>query len=99
MNNKDSKIYKKSINSLKTDVQNEYYYHANRADTTIISKDELINKINDLFKRPDFVYQIDTNIMYKNGEIKSKKVIGFKNNYLITIDDERTPLSDISDIK
>ena len=42
-----------------------------------------ISKINDIFKRPDFVYQTDITIMYKNGESINERIVGLKENYLI----------------
>ena len=37
--------------------------------------------------------------MYKNGENKQKKVVGFKKNYLMTLEGEKIYIDDIKDIK
>ena len=37
--------------------------------------------------------------MYKNGENKNKKIIGFKDNYLLTSDGLKISIDDIYDIK
>ena len=99
------KIYKNKINSIKSKVQDEFYYHADRAsddkkDVLIdIDSSLVLNKIENIFQRPDYVYQADVNIMYKNGENKQKKVVGFKKNYLMTLEGEKIYIDDIKDIK
>lgn len=105
MNDKIPKIYKNKIDKLRTKVQKDFYYHSdneinNRAITpSKISRSALLDKINAIFKRPDFVYQADVIIMYKTGENKHKKVVGLKENYLITLENEKIMLDDILDIK
>lgn len=99
------KIYKNKINSIKSKVQDEFYYHADRAlddkkDALLdIDPSLVLNKIENIFQRPDYVYQADVNIMYKNGENKQKKVVGFKKNYLMTLEGEKIYIDDIKDIK
>lgn len=105
MSDKIPKIYKNKIDKLRTKVQKDFYYHSdneinNRAITpSKISRSELLDKINAIFKRPDFVYQADVIIMYKTGKNKHKKVVGLKENYLITLENEKIMLDDILDIK
>lgn len=108
MQEKHPKIYSQKINTLKSKVQNEYYYHArkdidNNEDDilreTEISRSDLIRKINNIFSRTNFIYQADITIMYKNGENKNKKIIGFKDNYLLTSDGLKISIDDIYDIK
>lgn len=99
------KIYKNKINSIKSKVQDEFYYHADRSsddkkdDLLDIGPSLVLNKIENIFQRPDYVYQADVNIMYKNGENKQKKVVGFKKNYLMTLEGEKIYIDDIKDIK
>ena len=59
----------------------------------------MTNKIKNIFQRPDYVYQANVNIMYKNGENKQKKIVGFKENYLITLEGEKIYIDEIKDIK
>lgn len=87
----------------------DFYYHATDFNQDNIngydirgeqlSKTDLINKINNIFKRPDYVYQADVNIMYKNGKNIDKKIIGFKDNYIMTSDGDRIFIDEISNIK
>ena len=99
------KIYKNKINSIKSKIQDEFYYHAdngNRESNINLESDSsnsLLNKIKNIFQRPDYVYQANVNIMYKNGENKQKKIVGFKENYLITLEGEKIYIDEIKDIK
>lgn len=101
-------VYKSKIEKLKNKIQNEYYYHDDNNDRNLkmsdlknkkVDKMLLMKKINDIFSSPSYVYQADISILYKNGENISKKVIGVKDNYLVTIDGERIFIDDIYDIK
>lgn len=102
-------IYKNKIGKLKTSVQNDYYYHASDSqkfyknisleEKKEMSKTELIEKINNIFKSSNYVYKADINIMYKNGKNINKKIIGFRNNYLMTLDGEKINIDDIKYIK
>lgn len=108
MDNKFSKIYKNRVDKIRTKVQKDFYYHANNKSTTDerdfsppkeVDKAALLKKINNIFSRPDYVYQTDVIIMYKNGESKQKNIVGIKDNYLITIGNEKIMIDDILDVK
>lgn len=102
------KIFKNKVDKLKSKVQKEYYYHNNEEvlleeekenDTKKVDKLTLVNKINNIFSRPDYVYQADINILYKNGKNINKKVVGVKDNYLLTFEGEKIYIDEIYDIK
>lgn len=105
MSNKIPEIYKNKIEKLKTKVQKEFYYHSKdeqikeEDNNEVMDKKTLLEKINAIFKRPDYVYQADVIIMYKNGKNKHKKIVGLKDNYLITLDNEKIIIDDIKNIK
>lgn len=103
MKDKFPEIYKTKIDKIKNQVQKEFYYRCNEEKNNFkvneISKKELLNKINNIFLRPDFVYQADVNIMFKNGNNINKNVVAVKDNYLLTIDGERINIDDIYDVK
>lgn len=108
MKDKFPEIYKSKIDKVRSKVQKDFYYHANETETKPneriesekkVDKLDLIKKINNIFSRPDYVYQADITIMYKNGENIVKKIIGIKDNYLIAFDGERIFIDDILDIK
>ena len=55
--------------------------------------------MNEIFESPNFVYQADITILYKNGENIKEKVIGIKDDYLITLEGNKINLNDIYNIK
>ncbi len=109
MKDKFPEIYKNEIKSIKSKVQKDFYYHANKTEEKTndarqvsdinISKVDIINKINHIFSSPNFVYQADVNIMYKNGKNMNEKIIGLKDDYLLTLDGRKININDVSNIK
>ncbi len=110
MRDKFPEIFKNPIDKIKGKVQKEFYYHnednnvSKSDETEIIEKKdvdevELLRKINNIFSRPDYVYQADVTIVYKNGKNINKKIVGVKDNYLLTFDGERIYINEILDIK
>lgn len=108
MSEKFPEIFKNKIDNVKSKIQNEYYYRGSKEEKTEkdnfvkdkkISRSMLLDKINLIFKRPDFIYQADITIINKNGESMNKKIVGIKDNYLLTLDEEKIYLDDIDDIK
>lgn len=99
--NKLPKIYKNNINDLKNKVQNQYILSDNslKDSNKKLSKKDLIKKINDIFNSNDYIYGVYVNIMYKNKEKNVKKIIGYVNNNLLTIDDEKINIDSICDIE
>lgn len=100
-------LYKNKFNSIKSKVQNEYYYKSKKEEEDDIvdvhdkknNTLDLNKKINSIFNSPNYVYQADVNIMYKSGESMNKKIVGIKDNYLLTLDGEKIFINDIYDIK
>lgn len=76
------------------------------------SKDELTNKesekpidaktisqkINSIFASPNYVYKANVLITLKDKKI-TKRIIGRNKNYIITMDNDLIPISDIIDIE
>ncbi len=105
MREKFPEIYKNKINNLKSKVQKDFYLASNdkvdnskKEKPVKVDRATLLRKINLIFTRPDYIYQADVIIMFKNGENKTKKIVGFKNNELITLDNERISIDEILDI-
>ncbi|MEG2351247.1 MAG: hypothetical protein RSA10_01480 [Bacilli bacterium] len=108
MKEKFPEIFKNKIGNLKSKVQSEYYYHADslennnklkQAGIKGVDKLTILKKVNSIFSRPDYVYQADVIIMFKNGEKHKKKIVGKVGNNLITYDKEQINIDDILDIK
>lgn len=58
---------------------------------------EIKNKINNIFNGDDFIYRKKVNIVVDN-QVLIKKIIGIRDNNLITIDNEYIPINVIDDI-
>lgn len=104
MKDKFPEIFKNKVDKIKSKVQKEFYYHNSVESNTDkrevkIDKMTLLKKIESIFSRPDYVYQADITILYKNGENINKKIVGIKDNYLLTIEGEKIYVDDIYDIK
>lgn len=108
MKDKHPEIYKNKIDKSRFKFQKEYYVSSHNQNIndertnnpgSNVDKASLLKKINNIFLRPDYVYQADVNIMYKTGETINKKIVGIRDNYLITMDDERISIDDILDVK
>lgn len=100
MENKDYSLYKNDIKNIKPKIQNEYHYHFDKKENVEkIGKEELVKKINNIFKNPNYIYKADINIMFKDGAKNTSKVIGFKDNYLLCLDGKKIFIDDIYDIK
>ena len=104
MKDKFPEIFKNKVDKIKSKVQKEFYYHNSDESNTDkrevkIDKMTLLKKIESIFSRPDYVYKADITILYKNGENINKKIVGIKDNYLLTIEGEKIYIDDIYDIK
>ena len=94
------KMYHSSINKNIENVQNIFSsinYRDNDIRSISYNQFDIENKINNIFNSPNFIYKADVNILTDKGLIK-KKIIGKRNGYLITIDNETIPINTIKDI-
>ncbi len=78
---------------------NESVYYSDRdiKDDTIDNR-TILQKINDIFASPNYVYKANVEITLKDKKI-NKRIIGRNANYLITMDNNLIPITDIIDIK
>lgn len=103
------KIPKVFANEVNTDGNNKnvFYSKSNEQDSNI--KDENVifdnktgknisQKINDIFNSSSYVYKADVIIKLKDKTV-TKRVVGKNNAYLITMENELIPITDILDIK
>lgn len=86
----------------KTFNNNSTYAVTRNDERTAIKEKRIDNrnirqKINDIFKSSNYIYKADVNIEI-NGRTIKKRIIGMKNNQLITMDNELISVSDITDI-
>ncbi len=59
---------------------------------------DVLTKLNHILKSPSYVYKVKVEITTKNGT-NVKNIIGKNRDFLITMDNERIPISEIQDIK
>lgn len=91
-----SDIYKNKFNSLKTKVQDQFYYHPE--DKRINTEIDIYNKIRELFASNDFIYKINCVIDYKDSSYSKETIVAKKDNYLLTLDNKKIYIHDIYDI-
>jgi len=58
----------------------------------------ITQKINEIFASPNYIYKANVEITLKNKKV-TKRIIGRNKNYIITMDNNLIPISDIIDIK
>lgn len=63
-----------------------------------IKGNTVIQKINEIFKSPYYIYKAEVEITLEDGVVV-KKIIGKNNQNLITMDNELIPINSIKDIK
>lgn len=95
----DKKIPKVFANRIDKKINNNSSYSITRNYETYIEENiDVESKINEIFKSKSYVYKADVDIILANKNI-TKRIIGKKNGYLITMDNELIKISDIIDIK
>lgn len=102
MKNKLPEIFKSQVENVKTNIQKSFYYHHdNKMVENLEKQDEesLLKKINNILNSENHIYNTDIIILCKNGETINKKIIGYKDGYLLFLDESKMPLSDVYDIK
>ena len=88
-----NKINKKFDNNRSVFYSNNTYEEDRSVDTRTI-----LQKINEIFSSPNYVYKANVEITLKDKKV-TKRIIGRNKNYIITMDNDLIPISDIVDIK
>ena len=73
------------------------YFSYNDNDNYISSNNDIRKKIKDIVNGADFIYRTKVNIIM-GGKTYIKKIIGIKDNNLITLDNEYIPIDKIDNI-
>lgn len=93
------------INSINKSIKNnkDFFYFKKDDEIEMIDEsvnvNEIRNKIKEIFDSDSFVYKSRVDITLKSGNHLIDDVIAIKDNYLITLNDERVNIDDILDIK
>lgn len=91
------KVFKNTIN--KNIKNNEHiFYSKNKVNEEIKDSRNIIQKINDIFTSPNYVYKANVKIK-TNDDFITTRIIGRNKDYIITIDNKLIPIKNILDIK
>jgi hypothetical protein len=91
------KVFANKINKKLNNTQ-EIYYQDNFKNNNIHDIRSVNKKISDIFNSNNFVYKSNVKITTKDNII-TKIIVGRKNNYLLTMDNEAININDIIDIE
>ncbi len=90
-------VYANKI-SKKINNTQDLYYDENKSIDLRNDKKSISKKISDIFNSLDHVYKSDVKITI-NDRSFIKTIVGKKNNYLLTMDNESININDISNIE
>ena len=92
------KIYHEKSN--KEFNNNNKFFYSNNQEVTETNEDNrtVIQKINEIFSSPNYIYKATVEIKLKDKTVK-KRIIGRNKDYIITMDNNLIPIKDIIDIK
>ena len=74
------------------------YYSSNNSKEETRDPRSVLQKINDIFASPNYVYKANVEITLKDKKV-TKRIIGRNKDYIITMDNVLIPVEDIIDIK
>lgn len=79
---------------------NEKVYYSSKDTRTEVIEDSknVLQKINEIFASPNYVYKANVEITLKDKKV-TKRIIGRNKNYIITMDNDLIPITDIVDIR
>lgn len=93
------KVFRNTINKSFNNNKNTFYSKNNIAEEkTIKDSKTIVQKINEIFASPNYIYKANVKITTKEGVI-TKRIIGRNKDYIITMDNKLIPIKDIIDIK
>lgn len=91
------KVFHNKIDK-KIDNNRSVYYSSNNYEEEVKDNRTILQKINDIFSSPNYVYKANVEITLKDKKV-TKRLIGRNKNYIITMDNDLIPIEDIVDIK
>ena len=97
------KVFHNTIN--KAFNNNDTVFYSNIPDskklnnyTEKIDSKNILQKINSIFSSPNYIYKANVEITLKDKKV-TKRIIGRNKDYIITMDNDLIPITDIIDIK
>ena len=91
------KVFKNTINK-SINNNKKVFYSKSKQKEKIDDSRNVIQKINDIFTSPNYVYKANVKIK-TNNDIITTRIIGRNKDYIITMDNKLIPIKDIIDIK
>ena len=91
------KVFHNNIDKKFNNNNNVYYSNRNSEKEKNINNKNIIQKINDIFTSPNYVYKANVEITLKDKKV-IKRIIGRNKDFIITMDNTLIPISDIIDI-
>ena len=91
-------IFKNKITKKINNNKSIFYSKNNSDEVSIKDTRNVIQKINDIFASPSYVYKSNVKITTQEGTL-NKKIIGRNKDYIITMDSKLIPIKDIIDIR
>ena len=92
------RVFHNKINKKFDNNRNIYYSNNTYEDNVTNDTRTILQKINDIFSSPNYVYKANVEITLKDKKV-TKRIIGRNKNYIITMDNDLIPITDIIDIK
>jgi hypothetical protein len=92
------KVFHNKIDKNFNNNRSVYYSNNNYEEDRNIDSRTVLQKINDIFSSPNYVYKANVEITLKDKKV-TKRIIGRNKNYIITMDNDLIPISDIIDIR
>lgn len=92
------KVFHNNIDKKFNNNKDVYYSYENRVLKEEIDTKNVLQKINDIFSSPNYVYKANVEITLKDKKL-NKRIIGRNKNYIITMDNMLIPINDIINIR
>ena len=92
------KVFQININKEFKNNNSVFYSRNAITEDEVKESKNILQKINDIFSSPNYVYKANVEITLKDKKI-TKRIIGRNKNYIITMDNMLIPINDIVDIK
>ena len=92
------KVFHNKIDKKFDNNRSVFYSNNNYEENEVKDGRSVLQKINDIFSSPNYVYKANVEITLKDKKI-TKRIIGRNKNYIITMDNDLIPITDIVDIK
>ena len=92
------KVFKTNIDKRFNNNSDVYYSRNNSYMEEIKDTRTVLQKLNDIFSSPNYVYKANVEITLKDKKL-TKRIIGRNKDFIITMDNTLIPIKDIIDIK